>query len=129
MRFVVLLSVFGVNSCVGSEGTVPEGWQFVAARDEIQPAAKWDPTGGPDNDGAFVMSSDDRAGLAGSWNRTFPVRGGQHYRFSAMRRSENMALVRRAGVARLLWQLPAEPLAVFGLTDDAQAVPAVADGA
>ena len=104
MRVLVLLSMLGVSPCLGSENGIPNGWEFISARDEIKPNAHWDAAGGPDHSGAFVVSSDDRAGLAGSWNRIFSVQGGQHYRFSAMCRTDNIDLVRRAGVARLLWQ-------------------------
>lgn len=104
MRYLPLLSLLWASPCFGFNQTLPVGWEFVSARDEIKPHATWNPVGGPHRNGAFVMSSDDRSGLAGSWNRVFAVEGGQYYRFSAMRRTENVDLVRRAGVARLSWQ-------------------------
>jgi predicted amidohydrolase len=104
MKRFALLSLLCVSPCLNADDTPPDGWEFVSARDEIEPAATWNRNGGSDGNGAFVISADDRTGLAGSWNRVFPIEGGKHYRFSAMRRTVNVDLVRRAGVARLLWQ-------------------------
>jgi predicted amidohydrolase len=46
---------------------------------------------------------DAREGLQGRWTRTFPVQGGRHYRFHALRRARHAASPRRAAVARLIW--------------------------
>ena len=81
----------------------PEGWSPSAPRDEIRPEFAWLPGGGPDGKGAFVIRADDRDGLAGFWQKTVKVEGGQHYRFSAVRRAHNIDLIRRTGVARIQW--------------------------
>jgi predicted amidohydrolase len=81
----------------------PKGWQSVAPREEIRPRFAYEPHGGPDRQGAFVIRADSRDGLAGWWSKTFAVQGGQSYRFRAMRRCENVTNPRRSVVARVLW--------------------------
>ena len=86
---------------------VPEGWSTSFPREEIRPYFDFDPSGGPDRLGCFIIQSDHREGLLGRWTRTFPVQGGRYYRFSVFRRftgSEVPVPVRKAGVARLSWR-------------------------
>jgi predicted amidohydrolase len=83
---------------------IPEGWQTAAPRDEIRPQFSFNSKGGPEGKGSFVIESDSREGLDGYWTRTFPVKGGQHYRFSALRKLENVASPRRSATVRLVWQ-------------------------
>jgi len=82
----------------------PAGWQTGSPRGEIRPEFAFDPTGGPDRGGSFVIRTDAREGLDGYWTRTFPVKGGQYYLFSSVRRLVNVSVPRRCAVARLLWQ-------------------------
>jgi len=84
--------------------TPPDGWQGVAAREEIRPAFAFDPSGGPDGKGCLVITSDAREGLDGHWTKTVPIQGGRHYRFAALRRTENVPTPRRNVLARILWQ-------------------------
>ncbi|MBI3879123.1 MAG: carbon-nitrogen hydrolase family protein [Verrucomicrobia bacterium] len=81
----------------------PEGWATAAPRDEIKPAFAFNPAGGPDHKGSFIIESDRREGLMGRWTKTFPIEGGKCYRFTALRKISN-ADGRRAAVARVLWQ-------------------------
>jgi predicted amidohydrolase len=83
---------------------IPVGWLTAAPREEIRPDFLFNPSGGPDGEGGFVIKGDSREGLDGYWTRTFPVKGGEHYRFSAVRKVEHVASPRRSAVARLLWQ-------------------------
>jgi len=85
-------------------GRIPDGWQTAAPRDEIRPQFSFDAKGGPDGKGAFVIEADSREGLDGYWTKTFPVQGGRHYRFRALRKVEGVASARRSAVARVLWQ-------------------------
>src|SRR5262245_45255493 len=71
---------------VDSPIPVPIGWQIGAPRDELRPRFDFDSTGGPSGDGAFIITADDRDGLHGWWQKTFPVTGGKHYRFHAVRK-------------------------------------------
>ncbi|MBI5799958.1 MAG: carbon-nitrogen hydrolase family protein [Verrucomicrobia bacterium] len=98
--------VFLLPACLLCAGTpsVHEGWSTVAPREEIRPLFRHDPKGGPSRNGALVIESDAREGLNGWWTKTFPVTGGQHYRFFALRKATNADSPRRAGVARILWR-------------------------
>ena len=103
MRYDLAFAICLTGASIASAG-VPDGaWEFVSPRDEIKPMASWVAEGGPSQAGSFLIQADDRAGLSGSWNRDFPVDGGATYRFSAKRRTENIDVVRRAGVARIIW--------------------------
>jgi predicted amidohydrolase len=81
----------------------PPGWSAAILREEIAPRFTYDPTGGPNGNGALMISSDAQPGRIGRWQRLFPVEGGANYVFSALRRMRN-ADGRRAAVARVLWQ-------------------------
>ena len=83
---------------------LPPGWQTAAPRDEIRPDFAFEPTGGPKRDGAFIISHDEREGLHGYFHITLPVTGGNHYRFHAVRKVENVAVPRRSCVVRILWR-------------------------
>jgi predicted amidohydrolase len=85
----------------------PDGWVTTSPRDEIKPHFVYNPKGGPEKLGSFIIESDQREGLLGRWTRTFPVKGGRHYRFSVLRKykSTNSPVpIRRAGVARVMWR-------------------------
>ena len=80
------------------------GWTTAAAREELRPNFRCEPKGGPSGKGALVIESDAREGLNGWWTRSFPVNGGQHYRFFAHRKVTNAGSPRRLAVARILWR-------------------------
>jgi predicted amidohydrolase len=82
----------------------PPGWTTRAPRDELRPRFSYDRHAGPGGQGAFVIEQDEREGLHGWWQRAFPVTGGKHYRFSAVRQVANVAVPRRSAVVRILWQ-------------------------
>ena len=82
----------------------PEGWTTAAPRDEIRPAFRFDPQGGPDGHGVFIIKADRREGLDGCWMKTFAVTGGKHYHFRALYQAENLDLPRRSAVVKLNWQ-------------------------
>lgn len=82
----------------------PEGWQTVTPREELRPEFSYQPNGGPDGKGSFVIRSDAREGLVGWWTKSFPVQGGHSYRFSAIRRCQNVPTPRRSVLARVIWQ-------------------------
>lgn len=104
MKHPVLLIFLTGGFTLPAASWAAEEWHFVSPRDEIRPQAERNDTGGPGRTGSLIIQADERTGLAGSWNRVFPVKGGQHYRFTVQRRSQGIDLIRRAGVARLLWQ-------------------------
>ena len=83
---------------------MPEGWQTVSPRDEIRPAFSFEPKGGPQKSGSFVVAHDPREGLDGWFQKTFTVAGGECYRFHAVRKTLNVSVPRRSAMVRVLWQ-------------------------
>jgi predicted amidohydrolase len=81
----------------------PAGWHTRAAREEIRPLFAYEPRGGPDRQGSFVIRADAGEGLAGWWTQTNAVQGGRHYRFRTVRRCDNLPAARRSVLARVLW--------------------------
>ncbi len=83
---------------------IPDGWTTASPRDEIRPAFSYEPSGGLEAKGAFVVKHDRREGLDGCWTKMFPVHGGKYYRFKVYYQSRGVALPRRSIVARLDWR-------------------------
>jgi len=113
MRFIqgvaLVAALCAVGSCAARDSgpaceAAPEGWAPASPREEIRPAFRFQPGGGRDGKGSFFIQHDRREGLQGCWTRSFAVEGGRHYRFSAARRVNDVALPRRSAVVRLLWQ-------------------------
>lgn len=90
-------------ACAASPAAAPEGWSHASPREEVAPRFSFNPKGGPDRTGSFVIDSDQREGLIGHWQRTFPINGGEHYKFSTQRRVVR-ADGRRTAVVRILWR-------------------------
>jgi predicted amidohydrolase len=93
----------GLIADVGA-GEPTNGWQAQAPRDELRPVFVYHETGGPGDSPRLSIEHDQREGLHGYWAKTFAIEGGRHYRFSAVRRVENVASPRRSAVARVLWR-------------------------
>jgi len=87
-----------------ADAAAPSGWETASPREEIKPEFSYDPNGGPDHTGSFIIRSAHREGLVGRWTRSFPVEGGKTCRFSALRRISGPGEPRRTAVARILWQ-------------------------
>ncbi len=85
-------------------GHFPPGWQPASPREEIRPHFSFDPKGGPLVDGSLIITADEREGQSGWWQKSFPIVGGQHYRFHARRKVQNVKVPRRSAVVRILWQ-------------------------
>ncbi|MGD0537895.1 MAG: carbon-nitrogen hydrolase family protein [Verrucomicrobiota bacterium] len=100
---IATLAFFLLLALAHATNQPPNGWQSIAPREEIRPRFSYEPRGGPDRQGTFVIRADARDGLAGWWSKTFAVQGGQSYRFSAMRRCENVTNLRRSVLARVRW--------------------------
>jgi predicted amidohydrolase len=81
-----------------------DGWTPAAYRDEIRPDFAELPDGGPEGRAALSITAADKEGLDGYWTKTFPVQGGRHYRFRAVRKTENVACPRRSAVVKVTWQ-------------------------
>src|SRR5438874_1961177 len=103
---LALLFLTGPLVCAQLSESNPEadGWKPSASRDEIRPAFEFKKDGGPDHHGSLVIRANDREGLDGHWSKTFSVKGRQYYRFSALRRLDNVASPRRSALVRILWR-------------------------
>jgi len=86
-----------------AESPVPPGWTSASPREELRPQFGYDPRGGPQQSGAFWIQHDNREGLHGWFEKKFPVAGGNHYKFRAVRKLENVAVPRRSAVVRIRW--------------------------
>jgi predicted amidohydrolase len=78
-------------------GEATDGWTPRAPREEIRPLFERTPQG------SLLIKADGRDGLMGHWEKTFAIEGGNYYRFSALRRSQGVDVIRRTGVARITW--------------------------
>lgn len=104
LRIFTLLLV-PLATFVGAPASpAPDGWATAAPRDEIKPRFSYLPKGGPDRRGSFVIESDGSYGRIGKWTRSYAVRGGEHYSFSAVRKITGAKTPRRTAVVRILWQ-------------------------
>ena len=80
------------------------GWATASPREELRPQFAYLPAGGRDGKESFVITSDGREGLDGSWVKSFQVMGGKHYRFAALRKIEKIESPRRSVLVRILWR-------------------------
>lgn len=102
--FWVLSSLCLVGgSPVAADEAVPDPWTGHAPREEIRPIFSRGAPAGPRRQDSLVISADHREGLSGYWSRVYPIHGGTHYRFSALRKSSHQDLPRRVGPARIVW--------------------------
>jgi len=92
LLFAVWISLFAP---LKAEAPLCE-WETHTPRKELEPA--W----GLSED-TMTIFPDGRRGAIGQWQARFAVKGGQHYRFSAMRRTTGIANVQRHIVERLIW--------------------------
>lgn len=81
----------------------PDGWQTGAPRAEIQPAFAYQPRAGRQGQSVMLIAADEREGLDGYWQRSFPVQGDQYYRFTAYRRLHGVAWPQQSGAVTVLW--------------------------
>ena len=101
---LVTLASCSAAPAASDSASAPAGWSPASPREEIRPAFRFDPRGGRDGKGGFIVQHERREGLQGCWVHSYPIEGGKTYRFAAVRRVSDVALVRRSAVARLLWQ-------------------------
>ena len=104
MKTIVIALAWSFWVAFQIQGASADGWTTAAPREEIRPQFQQQETGGKSGHGAFTISADEREGLHGWWQKTFPVIAGRYYRFSAWRRTENVAVPRRSVLARVLWR-------------------------
>ncbi len=87
-----------------SDTPIPADWHAAAPRDEIRPQFSFDPSGGPNAEGALVIAAADSVGQHGWFRTTIAISGEQHYHFRVVRRVGNVATPRRSAVVRIVWQ-------------------------
>lgn len=106
--FLVILLSLARLGCEGADAHEPaadaDGWKGMAQREEIRPAFEFKQRSGPAAGDTLLIRADDREGLDGHWEKTLPVKGGQHYRFRALRRVEHVASPRRSAPVRIQWR-------------------------
>ena len=100
---ILMVLVLGLR-LVAADMPPPAGWTTNSPRDEIRPYFAYDPKGGRSGNGAFIVVHDNREGLDGYWTKTFPVTGGEHYRFQAYRQTTDKNTPQRSSLVRLIWQ-------------------------
>jgi predicted amidohydrolase len=83
---------------------IPDDWEMKSPRDEIRPWFSFEPKGGPNSAGALVIIHDEREGLDGWFQKSFPVSGGEFYRVSAVRKTTDVAVPRHSALVRVLWR-------------------------
>ncbi len=102
--FMTLVITTTLTVTAASQPAVSDGWQPMAPRDEIKPRFDHNAKGGPKNTGSLVIIADEREGLHGWWQKTYPIVSGKHYQFHAARKTAGVETPRRSAVARVLWQ-------------------------
>src|ERR1051325_10172367 len=105
MRCAWLLPCCAAALClhVSAQSIAPDGWRSGAPRDEIRPAFAYEAEGGPERTPALAIKA-DRAGVNGYWRKTFPVVGGDFYRFSTLFKVEQVTVPRRSVLVEIVWQ-------------------------
>lgn len=84
--------------------SLADGWTFSAPREEVTPGHGFNPKAGRQGNGALVAETGEGEQWIGCWQKSMPVHGGWHYRFTAWRKASEMPAPRRSVVARVLWQ-------------------------
>lgn len=120
-----LLVVCGlIGSLMAADATqkspeFPAGWTANSPRDEIRPTFAFEPKGGPNRLGSFVIQHDSREGLDGWMQKTVTVTGGDFVRFQAVRKLTGVRVPRQSALVRVLWQNDAGKM-VAATVPDAQ---------
>lgn len=74
------------------------GWTTESPRAEIRPQFSTSENGG------LIITHDQREGLDGWFQKTFPVKGGEHHRFAVKRQISGVSGPRQSCLVRILWQ-------------------------
>lgn len=99
----VLIFVF---SCEAAIARSSDDWTKYAPRDELLPdfSFAFGESGNDIKALLLMMSAGQRDAIDGAWVRTIPVKGGKHYRFSALRLTRNVKSPRRSAIVKITWQ-------------------------
>ncbi len=74
------------------------GWSLESPREEIRPQFS------TDQKGSLIITHDDREGLDGWFQKSFPVKGGDFYRFEVKRKISGVHRSRQSCLVRICWQ-------------------------
>src|SRR4051812_48733053 len=85
---VILVGLLSALTVRGQDApsTSAGGWTSQSPREELRPVFSVDPRGGPNHAGSFIITHDAREGLDGWFQKSFPVVGGEYYRFGVVRK-------------------------------------------
>lgn len=86
MRRISLVLLPFVTLAADSITHAPSGWTNGSPRAEIRPRFSYVPDAGPKGAGVLRIEGDGREGLAGYWQKTIAVAGGQNYKFEVLRK-------------------------------------------
>ena len=100
----ILVLLLASTALLQAEIVAPDGWSVWSPRDEAKPEAVFNAKGGHDGKGSLVMESGAGEQWMGCWQKTFPVEGGAHYKFTAWRKYRDLEVPRRSLYARVIWQ-------------------------
>ncbi len=105
LRVIFLCAVFPVTvwAAAAEEEAVADGWRYVSPRAETMAEHRYDAKAGREAKGGLVVQAGEGTHWTGSWQKTVPVQGGKHYRFTAWRKYENVAEPRRSLFTRVIW--------------------------
>lgn len=96
--FQLLLMLGPVLRPSSSHAADFQGWSAESPRAEIRPEFSSNPSG------SLVITHDQREGLDGWFQKSFPVSGGEVYRFQVRRKISRVALPRQSCLVRISWQ-------------------------
>src|ERR1041385_5228129 len=99
-----VLPIFLLSVTALAERDVNNGWTAASPREEIRPAFEFKAASGHDGYETLIIRCDSREGLDGHWTKSFPVKGDQYYRFTALRKTENVKFPRRSTFTRIIWR-------------------------
>ncbi len=92
-----LIVLFLVFASFG-QARAQDDWQPMSPRDEIRP--QFSRSQGDD----LVISHDRREGLDGWFQKSYPVTGGDHYRFTVSRKVHQVPNQRQSCLVRIVWR-------------------------
>jgi hypothetical protein len=77
MKAIPTLAALGLCTAIHAHADVTDGWTNASPREEIRPEFQQSETGGRSGHGTLAICADEREGLHGWWQKSFPSpRGG-----------------------------------------------------
>ena len=104
LTITLFVTALAIAADTNSSPTTQQAWHPAAPRDEIRPIFAIEPTAGRSATESLTIRTDARPGQIGWYTRTFPITGGQWYRFQAWRKFQNVPCPRRSILALIRWQ-------------------------